>query len=156
MFEDSLQKKLRGMEKRESSHSLESVKPTFKERAGFLGRYFSKAVKGVPQDDVSYWAGQTLDYISSENYIGAYNSLLRLMRLEDEKRNVHLTGLHNLPEVHYGQYLYLLDKINPLVTGFDSLAWTLGLIVTSGDILELSNKINFPVPEELIKSARKR
>ena len=54
MFKDSLQKRLQKMERESPSPSLENVKPTLKERAGFLGRYVTFKVSKVPQKDHIY------------------------------------------------------------------------------------------------------
>ena len=48
-MKDTLQKRLQEMEGENPSPSLVTVEPALRERIGFLGRYFSKAVKQVPQ-----------------------------------------------------------------------------------------------------------
>jgi hypothetical protein len=54
MFRDSLQKRLQEMERENPSPSLETAKPTLKERVGFWGRYLSRAVEQVPQGSSIY------------------------------------------------------------------------------------------------------
>ena len=72
MFRDSLQKRLQAMERENPSPSLETVKPTLRERVGFLGRYLSRAVEQVPQRSSIYGSldDKLNDYKSAVEFEG--------------------------------------------------------------------------------------
>ncbi|MFW6046632.1 MAG: hypothetical protein ACOCP4_02435 [Candidatus Woesearchaeota archaeon] len=84
MFRNSLQRRLQEMERESPSPSLETAKPTIKERVGFLGRYFSRAVEQVPQKEHNF--GDLNDELNHYRYSENFDrvSLLDKVRIYKE------------------------------------------------------------------------
>lgn len=88
MFKDSLQRRLQEMERESPSPSLKNVKHTLREKASFLGRYFSRAVEQIPQKEHIF--GNLNDelnhYKQSENFDGtSLDSKIRVCKNSIEK-----------------------------------------------------------------------
>ena len=87
MFRDSLQKRLQAMERENPSPSLETVKPTLRERVGFLGRYLSRAVEQVPQRSSIYDSldDKANDYKLAMEYAGNTSDALKWLNISVDK-----------------------------------------------------------------------
>lgn len=103
MFRDSLQKRLQEMEGENPSPSLKNVKSTIRERASFLGRYFSGAVEQIPQrkhifgnldDELNHYKkSENFDGVSLDEKVRIYKKCVEKSEISEPMKN-WLTDLY--------------------------------------------------------------
>jgi len=152
MFRDSLQRRLQEMENENPSPSLKNVKPTLRERTGFLKGYFSGAVEQIPQKEHIF--GDLNDelnhYKQSENFDNtSLDGKVRICRNSIERTD-YSSGLKDDLQT------YLEDALkgeNPKNFHYDYFEEMEGKPVPQ-TIIDMIQQIYFEVaPVEAIKNA---